>query len=336
MHIRMIQRFIPVLLFLLILARPLPAQSGAAAERSLYFSFYFAPPPTDARKAAPVYQGFARSDDRGATWHNLGWATSAVSGFAIDAANRDRIVLATDYGVLGSLDAGEHWKLISGWNMPPVLAVRLRGAEIWAATARGVFVSSDHGSQWTARNVGLSTPNGNYVSDLFFSKDALLAATADGVFRSTDAGKSWFRSGLNGEQLFRFVAHPSQPEIIAAVGLEGGIWVSNDGGRLWADRSAGLPTRRIKCAAFDPVDGRTLIAGTQDMGVLRSTDLGLKWELSSGGLTNFNITALLFDPDLPDRVYAGAENGSFVSDNRGKTWQAFSVRLGYVSAMEVR
>ena len=64
-------------------------------------------------------------------------------------------------------------------------------------------------------------------------------------------------------------------------------------------------------------------------------DLGGKWELSSGGLTNFNITSLLFDPDMPDRIYAGAENGSFISNNRGKTWQAFTVRLGYISAMEM-
>ena len=292
---------------------PLHAQS-ASRDRSLYLSFYFAPPPTDAVKAAPVYQGFARSDDRGETWENLGWLTSAVSGMA---------------------DAGAQWKLISGWNMPPVLAVRLRGSAIWAATARGIFVSSDHGSQWTARSLGLPVPDGSYVSDLLFTSDAMLAASADGIFRSTDDGASWFRSGLNGEEVFRIVVHPSDPNLLAAVGQEHGIWISRDGGRLWADRSEGLPTRRIKCAAFDPSDDRTLLLGSMDMGVLRSTDLGAKWELSSGGLTNFNITTLLFDADRPDRVYAGAENGSFISDNRGKTWQAFSVRLGYVSGMEM-
>ena len=163
----------------------------------------------------------------------------------------------------------------------------------------------------------------------------MLAATADGVYRSVDEGRSWFRSGLNGTAVFRLVAHPSQSSLIAAVGQERGFWVSTDGGRLWADRTAGMPTARIKCASFDPADARTLLAGSIDMGILRSPDLGVKWELSSGGLTNFNITALLFDRDRPDRVYAGAENGSFYSDNRGKTWQAFSVRLGYISAMEM-
>lgn len=330
-----------VLLALLLLAgipalRAQDAAAARAAGRSLYFSFYFAPPPTDVMRAAPVYQGLARSRDRGVTWENLGWITSAVSGLAVDPADPDRIVLASDYGVLGSLDGGANWKLISSWSMPPVLAVRLRGAEIWAATARGLYVSTDHGSQWTARGLGLPAPNGTYVSDLLLLGDAMLAATADGVFRSTDRGASWFRSGINGEDVFRLAVHPKNPDLIAAVCLERGVWISTDGGRLWADRSAGLPTRRVKSAAFDPLEQRTLLLGTADTGVLRSSDLGQKWELSGGGLTNFNITTLLFDADLPDRVYAGAENGSFVSENRGKTWSAFSVRLGYVSGMEMR
>ncbi len=313
----------------------LPAQNGAPA-RALYFSFYTAPPPTGIGKAAPVYQGFARSDDRGESWNNLGWLTSAVSDFAVDPANSERIVLATDYGVLASFDGGEKWKLISDWSMPPVLAVRLDGAEIWAATARGVFVSSDHGSGWTARNAGLPPRDGSYIADLCLRGDTLLAATADGIFRSMNAGVSWLRSGLNGLAISRLVVHPAIPNLIAAVEEGKGLWISTDGGRLWSDRSAGLPSKRVKCAAFDPRDEHVLIVGTADMGVLRSSDLGAAWELSSGGLTNFNITALLFDPDLPDRVYAGAENGSFISNNRGKTWQAFSVRLGYVSAMEMQ
>ena len=324
---------------LLLFAPTLEAQNGATASapaRSLFFSFYFAPPPTDIMKAAPVYQGLARSDDRGTTWENLGWITSAVSGLAVDPRNAQRIVLATDYGVLGSLDGGSTWKLISAWNMPPVLAVRLRDAEIWAATARGIFVSSDHGSTWTARSLGLPSPDGTYVSDLVFTTDAMLAATADGVFRSTDRGASWFRSGMNGTEVFRIVAHPRHPELLAAIGLDRGAWVSTDGGRLWADRSEGLPTPQVKCAAFDPIEENTLLLGTANMGVIRSSDLGRKWELSGGGLTNFNITSLLFDTDLPDRVYAGAENGSFLSENRGKTWSAFSVRLGYISGMEMR
>ncbi|MDX9758787.1 MAG: hypothetical protein RBU27_06465 [Bacteroidota bacterium] len=332
MRLRRITYTLP--LFLMLLTSPLAAQADDDG-RALYFSFYFAPPPTDAIKAAPIYQGFARSDDRGKTWHNLGWVTSAVSGFAVDPANPTRIVLATDYGVLASLDAGVHWKLISAWHMPPVLNVRLRGAEIWAATARGIFVTSNHGSQWTSRGAGLPSLNGSYVSDLMISEDVMLAATADGVFRSVDDGRSWFRSGLNGTPVFQLVTHPTQPDLVAAVGQERGLWISTDGGRLWSDRSAGMPTARIKCAAFDPNDSRTVLAGSIDMGVLRSTDLGMRWELSSGGLTNFNVTTLLFDRGRPDRVYAGAENGSFYSDNRGKTWQAFSVRVGYISAMEM-
>ncbi|MBR9978086.1 MAG: hypothetical protein KFH87_08365, partial [Bacteroidetes bacterium] len=310
-------------------------QAEDTPPRSLYFSFYHAPPPSDAAISARVYQGFARSDDRGEQWHNLGWLTSAVIGFDIDEEN-DRIVLATDYGVLGSKNDGESWKLLSDWRMPPVLAVRLQDDGIWTATAAGIFLSTDQGKNWEERGKELPAPDGNYVADLLFTSDALLAATADGIFRSTDEGKSWRRSGLRGEAVFRLVAHPSDDTHIIAIMENDGIRISEDGGRLWENRSETLPSKLVKTAAFDPSDVRYLLVGTQNSGVLRSTNGGQHWELSSGGMTNFHVTAIQFDPDMPDRVYAGVENGSFVSDNRGKTWRAFSIRLGYVSAIAIQ
>lgn len=314
---------------------PSSAQANDTPPRSLYFSFYYAPPPSDVAINAHVYQGFARSDDRGEQWHNLGWLTSAVSGFDIDEEN-DRIVLATDYGVLGSENDGESWTLLSDWRMPPVLAVRLHEDGLWSATAAGIFLSTDRGKNWEERGKDLPARNGNYVSDLLFTSDALLAATADGIFRTTDGGKSWRRSGLTGEAVFRLVAHSSDDKHIIALVENDGIRISEDGGRLWEDRSAALPSKRVKTAAFDPSDADYILVGTQNSGVLRSTNGGRHWELSSGGLTNFHVTALLFDPDIPGRVYAGVENGSFVSDNRGKTWQSFSIRLGYVSAIAIK
>jgi len=316
--------------FLLFIAcsaeRPLHAQEGL-----LYASFYFAPPPTNVSKAAPVYQGFAVSTDRGESWTSRGWVTSAVSAFSVDPANIEHILLATDYGVLETRDAGQQWKLISGWELPTVLDVHIDGDLYWAATVRGVYQSSDGGAQWHPRSAGLPVPDATYVTDLLSLPSGMLIATNDGVFRSTDRGRTWSRSGLASFSCSGLAVHPQDPSHIAAYSHRDGIRISTDGGRSWTDRSSGIQFPNLKCVAFDPRDRGTLLVGTQRSGVLRSTDLGKTWELSSGGLTNFNITTLLFDPDQPERVYAGAENGSFISDTRGKTWQPFSIRLGYVS-----
>lgn len=307
------------------------AVKASDPERFLYVSFYYAPPPANVSKAAPVYQGFAVSRDRGESWESRGWITSAVSAIAADPDDAERVYLATDYGVLATSDAGTAWKLVSDWNMPVVLDIAIEDGTIWAATAEGLYESSDGGARWRVRSAGLPVPNATYTSAVLPLSGSMMIATADGLFRSSDGGGSWMRSGLDGIALAGVVAHPSDPSHLAAYSNTGGIWVSSDGGRSWTDRSAGLQFPQVKCAVFDPRERTTLLIGTQRTGVIRTSDLGENWEQSSGGLTNFNITALQFDPDQPDRCYAGAENGSFISSNRGKSWQPFSIRLGYVS-----
>ena len=299
-------------------------------------SFYYAPPPANVSKAAPVYQGFAVSRDGGESWENRGWITSAVSAIAVDPADAGRVYLASDYGVLASSNAGAQWKLVSGWDMPAVLDIAVEGETIWAATAEGLYQSGDGGTRWRVRTAGLPAPNATYTSAVLLLPGSMIIATADGLFRSSDSGSSWMRSGLEGIALAGVIAHPSAPSHLAAFSNTRGIWISTDGGRSWADRSAGLQFPQVKCAVFDPRERSTLLIGTQRTGVLRTSDLGETWELSSGGLTNFNITALRFDPNQPDRCYAGAENGSFISSNRGTSWQPFTVRLGYVSDIVIQ
>ncbi|MBN1448940.1 MAG: hypothetical protein JXA28_13505 [Bacteroidetes bacterium] len=305
-------------------------------DRIFYFSLYYAPPPSGVSRAAPVYPGLAVSDDGGESWEGRGWITNAVNAIAVHPEDREHVMLATDYGILSSRDAGEHWKLVSTWNMPAALDVAFIGGSLWAATAQGIYQTPDNGEQWRPRNAGLDVPNGTYVSSILPLPRNVLIATADGLFRSTDDGESWMRSGLQGTEVNGVVVHPADPSLLAAFSNRQGVWVSSDGGRSWTDRSAGLQFPQVQCAAFDPRERTTLLIGTQRVGVVRSSDLGTTWELSGGGLTNFSITALCFDPDHPDRCYAGAENGSFMSANRGKSWQPFSIRLGYVTDIQIR
>mgnify|MGYP001164771761 CR=1 FL=1 len=305
-------------------------------EGRMYMSFYYAPPPAEVSRAAPVYQGLAMSLDHGQTWQTRGWLTSAVSAIGVSPDDADHLVLGTDYGVLHSTNAGEEWKLVSGPDMPPVIDIVFDGTVIWAATADGLFQSVDQGNSWRARNAGLTSANSSYVTGLHFMETSILISTGDGVYRSTDEGESWSPSGLQDLALRGIAVHPRFPEHMAAYSTEKGIWVSTDGGRSWTERNKGLRAPLVKAVVFDPRDRNTLIIGTQIIGVLRSSDLGQTWEQSSGGMTNFNVTTLAFDTISPDRVYAGAENGSFVSHNRGKSWQPFSVRLGYVSDIWIR
>jgi hypothetical protein len=326
----MYRKFIYTFLALTALA----VSSHAQQDRLMLIGLYIAPSPVEVQRAAPVYQGLALSSDRGVSWANRGWLTSAVSDIAVMTQGRERLIfLATDYGVLRSSDDGVNWKLVTGWDMPPVLGIAVSGTAVWAATARGLYVSHDNGDRWDLRVRGLPGINALYVNSVCITDREMFIATADGLFRSTDHGGTWIRSGLEGKELFRIIAHPTIPTTFAAINQRDGVWISEDGGWNWQQRNSGLRSTQVKCLAFHPQERDVLFVGTRDMGIFRSSSLGRQWDITGGGLTNFNITAIAFDPDTPEKLYAGAENGSFFSTTRGNSWQPFSVRLGYVSTI---
>ncbi len=67
-------------------------------------------------------------------------------------------------------------------------------------------------------------------------------------------------------------------------------------------------------------DGRTVFAGTQDSGVVRSIDSGRTF--SASGLEGRCVKAIAVSPSSPERIYAGVKPAAlFRSDDGGKTWE---------------
>src|SRR5204863_4103948 len=75
------------------------------------------------------------------------------------------------------------------------LAVAHAGGEaiIFAATAVGVYQSTDGGQSWTLAATGASVPFAEVVapSPHFKEDRTIFVCAADGLYRSVDAGESW-------------------------------------------------------------------------------------------------------------------------------------------------
>ena len=69
-----------------------------------------------------------------------------------------------------------------------VYSINASGANIFAATLYGVFISADNGKTWTAVNNGLAD---THVWAFCVNDTAMFAGTGRGVFISTDKGKNW-------------------------------------------------------------------------------------------------------------------------------------------------
>src|SRR5712692_6364442 len=153
------------------------------------------------------------------------------------------------------------------------LAVAHAGAEaiIFAATAVGVYQSTDGGQSWTLAATGASVPFAEVVapSPRFAQDRTLFVCAADGLYRSSDAGESW------------------APVLV--------------GSRMFS----------VATAADSGGDGSTVLAGTDTDGVLRSEDSGRTWTGANAGLVDLTVIALALSPAFgSDRTgFAGTASG---------------------------
>src|SRR5256885_7751561 len=79
------------------------------------------------------------------------------------------------------------------------------------------------------------------------------------------------------------------------------------------------PQADIRCLAADPHTPRTVFAGTQGSGVLRSDDAGLAF--APTGLDGLIVKSLAVHPGRPGHLYAGTKPPRlFASEDGGRHW----------------
>jgi photosystem II stability/assembly factor-like uncharacterized protein len=232
----------------------------------------------DPRNARIFYVGPSviwRSEDGGETWHQAGQNVFAPGGVQSLTVLRDG-ALATGIwggGVALSQNEGRTWERRSAGLPPGVFDVEQAGNELWAATNRGAYVSSDNGLHWRS-----GFPYHHLLITGVFPGDGyLLAGGEGGVFRSTNGGRTWHVVS-KGLPLFPYVnsfaADPHVPGRVYATLNGDGLFRSDDGGRTWTAADAGLPL---------PVNG-------QPPGIVLFRRHGTLWHTDGHGTDPGNLT----------------------------------------------
>ncbi len=152
-----------------------------------------------------------------------------------------------------------------------------------------------------------------------------------GIFRSDDGGESWQdadptrameRKANIGQSphplLFNFSwyfgqirVHPLDPDNVFVLDVQ--VVHSTDGGNLWVHKKGSHVDHHA--LAFDPGDPNTIYDGN-DGGVAVSHDGGSTWvELAPIPVTQ--LYRVTFDPNNPERIYAGAQDQGIVFTRSG-------------------
>lgn len=227
------------------------------------------------------------------------WDMTEPKDIAVDPNAPDTVYLALPDGFAVSTDRGWTWtrreKGLSdrGKYTQAIEIDRTRTGRLLIGCEAGVFLTENSGTRW--RRV---LPTRATVYDVRQSPTNpawwIASTQRDGVHVSRDSGVTWSRIKDLAEDgaWYNVDFGTRHPDRVALSSWNQGIVVSEDGGRTWAPRNAGLPAEgRVMRVGIDP-DTDALYVNVRSDDVYRSEDFGRTW--SETGLKGSTVSQFLF------------------------------------------
>ena len=280
-----------------------------------------------------VGDGIYKSTNAGKTWTHLGLQDGQqIAQLAVDPTNANRIFVAVaghpygpnpERGVYRSLDGGKTFE-----------KVLYRDENVGASDVQ--FDASNpqivYAALWESREGPWE--NGVFNGD------------GGGVFKSTDGGKTWrqLTKGLPPNIVQANIAiAPSKPStLFAAVRTKtiAKLYRSDDGGESWRGTTddprpgLGIGGGDLPVVRFDPKNPDIVYSAS--VVCWKSVDGGKTWDGWRGAPGGDDYQNVWINPNNPEIILLGSDQGAIVTVNGGKTWSSWynqsTAQLYHVSA----
>lgn len=280
-----------------------------------------------------VGDGIYKSVDAGKTWAHLGLRDGQqITQLAVDPKNTDRLFVAVaghpygpneERGVFRSIDGGKTFE-----------KVLYRDENVGASDVQ-IDPSSPaivYAALWDSRE-------GPWENGIFNGDKG-------GIFKSVDGGKTWrqLTKGLPGNivQANIAIAPSSAKSLFAAVRTKtiAKLYRSDDGGETWRGITddprpgLGIGGGDLPVVRFHPKNPQIVYSAS--VVCWKSTDGGKSWEGWRGAPGGDDYQNIWINPNNPDVILLGSDQGAIVTVNGGATWSSWynqsSAQLYHVSA----
>lgn len=223
------------------------------------------------------------------------------------------------YPVFAGFRQAKDLKYRFNWNAP--ILVSQHDPNVIYHAGDKILKSTDRGVSWTAIS-----------PDLTRARPETMGTTGGPIMIEGAGGEHY-------ATLTSIAESPHDRNVLWAGSDDGLVHITRDGGAHWADVTPpGLPEGQINAIEVSPH-----AAGTAYIAVVRyrlddyrpyafkTTDYGRSWTPIINGLpADKFVQVVREDPVRPGLLYAGTENGVFVSFNDGASWQPFQLNLPLV------
>lgn len=194
----------------------------------------------------------------------------------------------------------------------------------------------------------------NYMTPYFISPhdNNVLYHAGNYVFRTSDKGDSWevisgdlsvsSNPNKQSEAAGALAESPLKRGVLYMGTDKGALWVTEEDGYTWHERSTGLPDNHV--ISIQPSHykaSRVYVAlsgiNYDDLGahLFVSEDFGETWSSLTSDLPNEIVNVIREDPWNEDMLYAGMYRGVYFSNDRGKTWSILGKNLPAVSVADL-
>ncbi len=267
-----------------------------------------------------VGDGIYRSNDAGRTWVHLGLRDGQqIPQIAIDPRDPNRILVAVaghpygpneERGIFRSVDGGKTFEKVLYKDE------NTGGADVLIDSSNPDVA---YAALWEARQ-------GPW-------ENAAWNGTGGGIFKSTDSGKTWqqLKAGLpEGIIQANLAIAPSKPNrLIASVASPGAVnlFRSDDAGASWTvitkdPRPAGrIGGGDLSVPRFSPKDPEVVIVASTVS--WKSIDGGKTWNAFRGAPGGDDYQNVWINPNNPDVVLLGSDQGAIITTNDGKSWSSW-------------